>query len=155
VTDAAGAYVFSEVTAQDWTIEAEKVGGAGASISSLDASWLLQATVGLRTFDDYQKLACDVTGDGSLSSLDAARILQYRVGLLERFAVAELCGSDWAFVPSPSGLPNQIVSPPSIAANSCTGGQIIFAPLDGAATQQDFIAVLFGDCTGNWQPPAP
>jgi hypothetical protein len=154
LTDSHGGYVFSQVAAEEWTIEAEKVGDAGTSISSLDASWLLQAVVGLRDFDDYQTLACDVTGDGSLSSFDAAHILQYRVGLLQRLPVAELCGSDWLFVPSPLAMSNQVVSPPLIAAGTCSRGQIIFTPLAEAATGQDFKAVLFGDCTGNWQPAA-
>src|SRR6185503_16190488 len=30
-----------------------------------------------------------------------------------------------------------------------------FEPLVGNATQQDFLGILFGDCTGNWQPAAP
>jgi hypothetical protein len=31
-------------------------------------------------------------------------------------------------------------------------GRIAFDPLVGFAADQDFIAVLFGDCTGNWMP---
>lgn len=73
--------------------------GTTAGINALDAAWVLQEVVGLRSprFDAFQKLACDVTGNGSVNALDATRILQRVVGAAGRFQAAQLCGSDWAF----------------------------------------------------------
>jgi hypothetical protein len=42
---------------------------------------------------------------------------------------------------------------PHVANNDCATGKIMLDPLDGEAIDQNFEAVLFGDCTGNWQPP--
>jgi hypothetical protein len=78
-------------------------------------------------------------------------ILQYKVGLISGFPVAQACGSEWAFAPVPAAAANQTLTQPS-AVGTCQPGAITFAPLQGSATSQDFLGVLFGDCTGNWQP---
>ena len=58
-----------------------KLGDRGSAISALDAAYVLQHVVGMRTLDDAQQLACDVSGNGTLSALDATRILQLTVGM--------------------------------------------------------------------------
>ena len=68
---------------------------------------------------------------------------------LERFPVAESCGSDWAFVPIPSAVPNQTLTGPLMSGDGCRPGSIGYDPLAGAAANQNFKAVLFGDCTGS------
>ncbi|MCK6555631.1 putative glycoside hydrolase [Candidatus Binatia bacterium] len=153
-TDAAGAYTASAVTGDTWTLTPEKTGGAVDAVSALDAVYVLQAAVGLRVFDAMQTLACDVSGNGALSSYDAALILQYVVGLLPRLPVAERCASDWAFVPNPAPAPNQRTISPVNTTTTCQRGAIAYEPLAGSVAAQDFRAVLYGDCTGNWQPPA-
>jgi len=120
----------------------------------LDAAFVLQAVAGLRTFDAFQTLACDVTGNGTLSAVDASRILQFTVGDLARFPVAETCGSDWVFVPQPLTVPMQQLIAPQMSASGCQNGAILFEPLQGDAAHQDLAAALFGDCTGNWSAPA-
>ncbi|MEO8605714.1 MAG: glycoside hydrolase family 44 protein [bacterium] len=127
-----------------------KSGGQGNGLSSLDAAWVLQAVAGTRTLDAQQRLAGDVTGDGTLSTLDAARILQHVVGALPSLPAADRCGSDWLFVPSAAALPNQTVVQPALTSTTCAMGAITFAPLSGDAAGQDFQAVLLGDVTGNW-----
>jgi hypothetical protein len=134
------------------TVQPEKTGDFADSVSSLDASFALQIRVGLREADPMQEIACDVSGNGSISSLDAALLLQFRVGLIDRFPVADDCGSDWAFFPDPSVVPNQTSADPQIASGACRPGRISYDPAATALSDQDFIAVLFGDCTGNWQP---
>jgi hypothetical protein len=37
---------------------------------------------------------------------------------------------------------------------ACQPGTLTFDPLTQSVSGQDFRAVLFGDCTGNWQPGA-
>src|SRR5207249_2167691 len=121
---------------------------AGEGVSTLDAVYVLQALAGLRTFSSSQRLACDVTGDGTLSALDAVRILQYKVGLISTLPVADTCASDWVFVPASAGANAQVVEP-AVSSGSCQTGAVEFQPLTGTLTNQDFSAVLFGDCTGN------
>jgi hypothetical protein len=153
-TGSDGRYALTAATGGDLTLSPQPLGAAGAAVSALDAAYILQAAAGTRRLDAMQALACDVTGNGSISALDAARVLQLTVGLRTRLPVAELCQSDWAFFPSAAPAANQRVVVPSLAGGVCQPGAITFAPLAAAATQQDFHAVVFGDCTGNWQPPA-
>ena len=104
-----------------------------------------------------QRLACDVTGNGTATTLGATNFLQQRVSLISRFPVAEACASDWLFVPIPAAAPNQTVIQPQNmpAVTTCQPGAIELAPLAGQVTNQDFAAVLVGDCTGNWQRATP
>ena len=153
-SDTGGGYVVPDAVPGTWALRPEKTGGFGNGVSALDAAYILQADVGRRTFDDMQRLACDVTGNGSVSALDAARILQFAVGLRSRFEVAEACGSDWAFVPVPGPAEGQVVQEPLISGGRCQPGAISFDPFGAPVANQDFRAVLFGDCTGNWSSGA-
>jgi hypothetical protein len=101
-----------------------------------------------------QRLACDVTGDGSVSSFDAARILQYSVGGLAALPVTDTCQSAWLFVPTDLSTGQQQTFDPSISTSQCQNGKIRLDPLSGEMTNQDFDAIRFGDCTGNWKPQA-
>jgi hypothetical protein len=151
-----GNYSIANLVPGNAIIEPRKTGDFGmpTAITALDASWVLQSVAGQRPFDANQRLAADVTGDGTVSALDATRILQRQVGLLPRFVVAERCNSDWLFRPMPGPALNQRLIQPLISATACRKGAIALEPLVGAAVQQDFLGILFGDTTGNWQPPA-
>jgi hypothetical protein len=151
-TDELGQFSLTGFGAGPLTLQPEKTGDEGASISALDASFILQIRVGLREADALQEIACDVSGNGSISALDASLLLQYRVGLIDRLPVANACGSDWAFLPDPVGAPNQTLADPQIETGMCEPGAITYAPPLTSLPGQDFIAILFGDCTGNWQP---
>ncbi len=153
-TDDSGQYTVPGVSQGDWRIEPSKVGQFSDGISSLDAAYILQSVGGLRRLDDLQRLACDVTGNGTVTSLDAARILQLRAGLIRRLPVAEACGSDWVFVPLATGEPYQRVIVPEMGSG-CPRGQIALEPFELQAEAQNFVAVLFGDCTGNWRLNTP
>lgn len=154
-TSATGSYAFTNLPPGNVVIEPRKVGefGTPTAITALDASWVLQAVAGQRIFDANQRLASDVTGDGTLSALDATRILQRQVGMLTRFAVADRCNSDWMFRPLPGPALNQQLIQPLVSTGMCRRGAISYNPLVGSVAQQDFLGVLFGDPTGNWQPP--
>ena len=145
-----GTYTFAAVPAGLWQMTPRKSGDLRAAVTALDAAWVLQRGAGLRSFDAVQRLAADVTGDGSVSALDAALILQRAVGLPNPFPVATACASDWLFLPQPATVPNQsIVSPAT--AGACVMGSVTYGPLAADASGQDFTAVLLGDVTGNWQ----
>ena len=153
-TDATGAFGWAALPAGTVTLTPALSGSFGIGVSALDASYVLQTTVGLRTPGANERLASDVTGDGTISSLDAARILQFVVGSSGRFPAAQACNSDWLFVPAPAGVLNQQVTTTLLTTGTCRMGAVGFAPLAGAATGQDFLGVLLGDASGNWQPIA-
>jgi hypothetical protein len=152
VTDLSGEFDFSGLASGDLQIQPRKIGGENGAISSLDAAYALQASVGMRTLTPEQLIACDATGNGSISSLDAARILQRVVGKIPALPVAQTCGSDWAFLPDADAMLHQSVIDPILTTGNCQAGSIAFTPLGGDAQHRDFRAVLFGDCTGNWRP---
>lgn len=149
-TDTNGAFVHTASGGGNRQIEPARSGGADSGVSALDAAYALQATVGLRTFTAAQSLACDVSGNGTVSAYDASLILQYRVGLIAAFPVAAACGGDWIFVPSAAVAQNQRIVQPQVAAGTCQAGGIAYEPLIADAAAQDFLAIAFGDCTGNW-----
>jgi hypothetical protein len=149
-TSTSGAYEFADVAPGTWELAADKASDFGDAVSPLDAAFVLQTVANLRQLDASQRLACDVTGDGQLSALDATRILQLSVGRLTHLPVGDTCGSDWTFVPHPAAMGEQSVVYPRVAANGCDDGTIRLEELISEAPDQDFHAILFGDCTGNW-----
>jgi hypothetical protein len=151
-TDQFGSFSFTQAVAGNRELVPEKMGDLNNGISSLDAAQTLQAVVGLMTFDPMRKAACEVTANGTLSSLDASHILQKRVGILDDFNVATACGGDWVFFPDPRSVANQTPVDPQIGGGNCEPGAIEYAPLAAPVHDQDFVAILFGDCTGNWAP---
>jgi len=153
-TDATGQYVFAGLTAAAWTVTPAKVGDLQGGLSALDASFVLQETVDLRTFTAEQALAGDVTANGTVSAFDASRILQVVVGSIPRLPAATACASDWLFLPVPAAAANQSIAAPVLNDGTCELGAIGFTPLEDDAANQDFLAVLMGDCTGNWPGPA-
>jgi hypothetical protein len=153
VTDDLGEFSFGELDPGTWQMQPQKRGDAVGAISALDGALVLRTVAGLAQMDDVQRLACDVTGNGQLSALDASRILQLAVGQVVALPIAGICGSDWAFVPAPTAMPYQRLVLPEPGVNTCQPGSIVLDPLLGDAPRQDFSAVLFGDCTGNWNAP--
>jgi hypothetical protein len=152
-SNSTGAYAFSNMSPGTVTVEPRKTGDFGSAVTALDAAHVLQTIAGSRVFTSLQRMACDVTGNGSLSALDATRILQRQVGLLARFASADQCASDWIFDPAPNAALNQRLIHPALSTGACTRGAIALEPMVGAVPEQNFHAMLFGDCTGNWTPP--
>ena len=153
-TSPSGDYEFDGVPSAAWELAPQKQSDFGLGVTPLDAAYVLQTVANLRQIDATQRLACDVTGDGQLSALDATRILQFSVGMITHMPVASACGSDWTFVPDPSPLQQQSIVMPSIAGGSCDAGKIMLDSLTVEAVDQNFRAILFGDCTGNWSPSA-
>ena len=147
-TDEGGYYSLENAEEGNYKIIPSKIGENRNAISSLDAAHLLQYVARLRSFTSEQKIACDVTSNGALSSLDSARILQYKVGLISKLNSADICGSDWIFIPEQS---SNILTQPSFNSQVCQKGQ---AQINffGNSVSQDFKGVVIGDCTLNWVP---
>lgn len=152
MTDAAGEFAIDGLATGVWAVEPRKRGDLDSAVTALDAARVLQNAAGLYPFGYLEDLACDVTANGWVSSLDATRILEFSVGLRSEFEVAAACDSDWAFVPDPAPAPNQEIVWPFAYAGSCQRGAILFSPLTSSVSGQDFLGVVFGDCTGNWKP---
>jgi len=150
-TDVSGQFSFVDVGSENWQIVPQKFGD-NTGVSILDAVYILESTVGNRTLSPGQKLACDVSGEGQVSILDAVLLLQYTVSLISQFPAAQRCNSDWVFVPQPAAFSNQDVISPAVSSGACQPGAIAFNPLVGQAVGQDFLGVVLGDCSGNWQP---
>ncbi|MCK6556925.1 dockerin type I domain-containing protein [Candidatus Binatia bacterium] len=153
-TDSAGTYAATGLDSGSWEARPVKIGDRRQGVSALDASYVLQSVVGLRSLSAAQSLACDVTGNGSISALDAARIMQLVVGVISTFPASTMCGSDWLFTPDPAAPGAPQLTFPQLAGGTCQNGAFAYEPLDTALTGQDFTAILLGDCTGNWTPAA-
>lgn len=152
-TNANGVFGFTSVGAGMQTLQPTKLGDFNVAITALDATLILQFVAGSEDFSADQTLAGDVTGDGTISTLDATRILQFQSGDLLRLPIAEECGTDWAFRPAPLLIPNQTLVPPETGGVLCVKGAIVYGQMfTPPATGQDFVAILFGDTTGNWMP---
>jgi len=147
-TDANGQFVFPAVEDGNWMVQPRKNGDLGEAIDIGDVVMVLKSTVGAVMFTAEQQFAADVSGDGSIDKNDAVLIGRYTVGAITRFPTAELCGSDWIFFPAPMPAPNQSVTQPLIG--TCQPGHISFDPLSAEATNQNFEAILIGDCTLDW-----
>lgn len=147
-----GQFTFSGVAQGNWEVRPQK-NGDSRFVDINDAVMILKATVGAVTLTPQQRLAGDVSGDGTVDINDAVLVLRYTVGAITRLPVAQMCSSDWAFVPEPAPLANQEIVSPQIGPTACQPyGYICFEPLTTPAANQNFAAVLFGDCTGDWRP---
>ncbi len=146
-TSTHGAYAFTNLPNAGMVVCPSKVGETSRP-SALDAADALQGGA----MDPVRQLACDVTGDGRVNVLDAAEILQRVVGRITQFHGAELCGSEWLFVPDAALVANLDSVTPSMAPGACHVGALSYAPLQSDATEQNFRAAVLGDCTGNWLP---
>jgi hypothetical protein len=67
--------------------------------------------------------------------------------------VATLNGSDWTFIPTPQPEPNQVFLFPF--PPGAEQGRIEYSSLGESAENQDFLAILYGDVSGNWTPVCP
>ncbi len=150
-TTADGAYDFGNRPQGNYGVRPSKTGGAGDdTITAYDAALALRAANGLDSFSGAQNLACDVDRDGVVDEDDVTLLLQYRVGSVPQLPVVGHCGA-WAFVPTGSGP--EVVAPLT-TGSSCETGRRQYAPLATRRVEDDFLAVLFGDCSGNWTSPS-
>ena len=147
-----GAFFFTGVNAGPWTLAPTKLGDLNSGRSAFDAALMLQSRVGIITLDNDQQLSCDASGNGSVSAFDAALILQYLVGIIPTLPATTSCGSDWLFIPDSTAVPGQSNIPPSMSPSGCGVGSVIYSPLNTSLSNQNFRALLLGDCSGNWEP---
>ncbi|MFQ6092080.1 MAG: choice-of-anchor D domain-containing protein [bacterium] len=125
ISDETGTYRFTDlVGGLGYAVRPSKDGDWRDALAAYDASLVTRSIVGLETLSDHQRIAADVTGNGTVSALDASQILQFVVGITDGFGI----GKDWTFLPESRDYP----------------------VLDGDYAGQDFIGILYGDVSGNW-----
>ena len=126
ITDNAGNYLLPNLGSGPYTVTPTK-SGAINGISSLDASLVAQSVAGVITLTPNQLIAADASGNSAVTSFDASLIAQAAAGVPN----SGLTGT-WKFTPATRAYPT----------------------LSGNLTGQNFDAILVGDVSGNWSPPA-
>jgi len=124
-TDQNGNYSITNIEAGPYTLTASKANEA-TSISSYDASLILQASAGLINLSQNQAIAADVDNSGSVNAMDAAYVLEKAVDL--RTPPFPGVGKVWSFIPAEKNYTN----------------------LNGDYNNENFTAILIGDVSGNW-----
>ena len=150
-TDDTGVYALGGLSGGLTVTTVAKFGSPRASdhnggISSFDASVIGRASAGLITLSPNQRIAGDVTGDGTVSSFDASFVGRFAASLVDHFDVATATGSDWKFLRCAAyAFPGD---------PGCVSPAYNFTPISQAESGADFYAILYGDVTGNWEPSA-
>jgi hypothetical protein len=138
VSDNNGDYEFLSLALSNYTVTPEKINDNKGAITPYDASLVLRYEVGIATLAPYQKIAADVTGNGTVSALDASWILRYCVQAVSQFPIAH----DWTFVPYDFTITD---------ANWSTAPRTrSYTPLQTDQLSQNFMSILYGDVSGNW-----
>ncbi|HJQ97499.1 MAG TPA: dockerin type I repeat-containing protein, partial [Candidatus Polarisedimenticolaceae bacterium] len=120
---------------------------ANGAISAADAAQIADGAVGLVSLSPNQRIAGDVTGDGTISALDASQVARFAALLVDHFDVATATGSDWKFLRCDAyAFPGD---------PGCGAPVYNFTPISPPVTGRDFYAVLYGDVTGDWESTAP
>lgn len=153
ISSGGGAYSFTGLAEQEWTIEPFLEADTSDCVDHDDAMLILEAAVDIRQLDALQQIAADVSGDGKITSYDAALILRMNPETPNSLPVAENCGTNWLFVPDVLDLPNQSANNPVISEQLCTPGSIVLNPLSGDINNRNFRAVILGDVDGSWASP--
>lgn len=127
-SNSSGNYTISNIPGGAVTVTPAKTGDVNG-ISSFDASQVAQASAGLITLTSCQQMAADASNNGSVSSFDASQIAQFAAGLPVN--PPNVTGT-WKFVPV----------------------NRLYNPLSSNLSNENYDAVLVGDVSGNWTPPA-
>lgn len=138
-TNTTGSYELIDLPGGNYVLTPGKVNDLANSISPFDASMILRYSVNTISLNPYQLIAADVSGNGQVTPYDASLILRYNVGSIAQFPV----GKEWTFIPTnfPIDLTNWTTAPDSSA----------YKPLASDQSNQDFVGIVYGDVSGNWQ----
>ncbi len=143
VTGASGTYLLTGFGAGSYTIKPSKPGSSNTSITSNDAARVAQGVSNLVPFASLnQKFASDVSGNGTVSSNDAALIARFAAGLTGTGNAGQ-----WKFFTADlPGLPTgPLPTPPYNDSRT-------YASVTSNVASEDFVAILVGEASGNWNP---
>jgi hypothetical protein len=138
-TDGAGLYAFPPDMGGNVTLTPQPLAlseaECTASTTAADSAKIARYSVQLEALSASERLAADVSANAHVTSFDAALVGQRAVASscsTYVFPVKTLTGSDWFYAP--------------VSRN--------YTPLSGDAVS-DFVVMLYGDVTGNWQHLGP
>lgn len=121
-----GTYMLTGFGAGAYTVTPSKTGDVNG-ITSFDAARIAQHVSGSTTLTGNQLIVADTSGNGQVTSFDAAQIAQYASG------GSGMQTGTWKFLPQSRN----------------------YETVTTAITGQDYQALLMGEVSGNWTPPAP
>jgi hypothetical protein len=128
-TLADGSYTFSNVPAGgNYTIAPSKASSEAGGVSAFDASLTARYALNLISLNSEQQIAADASNNNGVSAFDASLIARSALSIPNESIVGS-----WKFKQASRTVTN----------------------LDGDQTGQDFAAVLVGDVSASWTPPAP
>jgi hypothetical protein len=138
ITDAAGQYDFpdeaGDITLTPQNLLAVDDASCHAAITAADATSIARFTVLLINLTNNQRVAGDVSNNGTVSAFDASLVATRAVApncASYAFPIRTQTGSDWAWRPVSRS----------------------FTPLTGIAEDYGFLGIFYGDVTGNWTAP--
>src|SRR6185436_15819777 len=126
-TDASGNYSFNGLNPGGaFTVSLSKVGDVNG-ISAFDASLAARFPLSLVSLTSNQQVAADASNNGAVSAFDASEIARTALG-----------------IPNPGIAGTWKLLQPSLTFGNLSANQI----------NQNVTAILVGDVSGNWTPPA-
>ncbi len=143
ITGTPGTYSLTGFGATSYTIKPTKPGGFNGAITSNDAARVAQGVSSAVPWVSLnQKFAGDASGNGNVTSNDAALIARFAAGLAGTGNVGQ-----WRFFTTDlPGLPTApLPTPPYNDSRT-------YASVTSNASGEDYIALLIGEVSGNWNP---
>jgi CSLREA domain-containing protein len=131
LTDNNGDYAFTNVpTGNDYVVTPSRLAEVhDDSITAFDASLAAQFAVNLISLTTNKQTAGDSSNNGAVTAFDASQIARYQLTIPTPGSIA----GAWKF------------SPASLSFNNLSANQ----------TDQNGVAILVGDVSGNWTPNRP
>ena len=137
-----GQYTISDLSNGVYTmgVSKDESNSILTELSALDVSRIARHGVGLFDLSCMEKIAADVTLDGTISATDAARVGRYALGLRSSLNTFK---QDWVFIPDPIQTCENW--PPITYEKERTLSSIQENKLD-----QHFTGIRLGDVNGSW-----
>jgi hypothetical protein len=129
-SDLLGAYLLTGLTNGNYTVSSSKSDNVNG-ISAYDATLTMRyVAAGGLTLTPNQQIAADADGNGTVTLLDATQILRFIAAGGQTGQTGQ--AGNWKFLP------------PSRS----------YAPLASSVGNENYEAILVGEVSGNWTPPA-
>ncbi|MBK8467291.1 MAG: VCBS repeat-containing protein [Chloracidobacterium sp.] len=141
-TDASGQYSLTGFSDDVYSVSLSRP-LTHNGISSNDAARVAQHVSGISLLPTPVRNIADVSGNGVISSTDAAKIAQFVVGLPS--TPPNLSGT-WQFFVAPG---------PSTFPAGEYPEETSYPLVTESITGQDYVGILFGEVTGNWNAALP
>ncbi len=118
-----GVYSLTGFGSGAYTVTPSKIGSVNGAISSFDAGKIALHVAGTTVLTGNQLIVADVSGNGTISSFDAGQIARYAAGV-----PGSGSAGSWIFTPANRN----------------------YASVTTNIKGEDYVALLMGEVTGNW-----